>query len=122
MTLDLQTIAVLPGTAVGAARYCAVAAVVIALPAIVRPFDKGSSRPSRAALFAAGGLLAATLGTLAPLANLAPVVVDAGCAALVVLFAGVLGLGRRLLPAADGRLGALAALPAAASLLLALVH
>lgn len=122
MTLDLQTIAVLPGAAVSAARFCAVAAIVIALPAVVRPFDETSSRPSRAALFAAGGLLAATLGTLALLANLTPVLVDGGCAALVVIFAGVLGLGRRFLRVRDGRLGALAALPAAASLLFALVH
>ncbi|MGD0834915.1 MAG: hypothetical protein ABSA40_10955 [Candidatus Dormibacteria bacterium] len=122
MTLDLQTIAVLPGAAVGAARYCAVAAIVVALPAIVRPFDQRSSRPSRAALLAGGGLLAATLGTLAPSANLAPVLVDGGCAVLAVLFAGALALGRRLVPAADGRLGALAALPAAVSLFLALVH
>ena len=118
-TLDLPTISTLPGSGMGAARFCAVAAIVIALPAVVRPFAPRSSRPSRAALVAAGGLLAATL---APLGNLAPTVVAGGCAATVVIYAGVLGLGRRLLPVGGERFGALAALPAAASLCLALVR
>jgi hypothetical protein len=121
-TLDLQTIAAIPGSAIGAARLCAVAALVIAVPAVARPFDPRGSRQSRAALLAAGGLLAVSLALIAPLADLAPALVAGICALLVVLYAGGLGVAQRLLPAGAARLGALAALPATASLMFALVH
>ena len=71
MTLDLRTIAAAGGP-VGAARPWAVAAVLMALPALVRPFDPHTARLGRAALVAAIGLACFSLAGFAPLAGPPP--------------------------------------------------
>jgi hypothetical protein len=119
MTLDLGTIAAAGGS-VGAARPWAVAAALMALPALVRPFDPHTARLGRAALVAAISLACFSLAGFAPLAGFsAPAV--AGLGALAVLaYAGLLGVGRRLVVVAGPALGLLALVPAAISIAVAL--
>lgn len=112
MTLDLRTLAA-AGGAVGEARPWAVAAVLMALPALVRPFDPQTSRLGRAALIAAIGLVCFSLVAFAPLAALfAPAVAGLGALA-VVAYAGLIGVCRRPLMVAGPALGLLALVPAA---------
>ena len=119
MTLDLRTIAAAGGP-VGAARPWAVAAVLMALPALVRPFDPLTARLGRAALVAAIGLACFSLAGFAPLAGFSPSAV-AGLGALAVLaYAGLIGVARRVLVVAGPALGLLALVPAAVSLGVAL--
>ena len=118
-TLDLRTIAAAGGS-VGAARPWAVAAVLIALPALVHPFDPHTSRMGRAALVAAIGLACFSLAGFAPLATFsAPTVAGLGALA-VVGYAGLIGVCRRPLMGAGPALGLLALVPAAIALGVAL--
>lgn len=119
MTLNLRTIAA-TGGAGAAARFWAAGAIVLALPAVVRPSDPGSALPSRAILTAAGGLLCASLALFSPLAGAPPVDVVGICSLFALLYAGLIGLGGRLVETAAPALGLVAALPAAVALWLAL--
>jgi len=119
MTLDLRTIAAAGGP-VGAARPWAVAAVLMAVPALIRPFDPHAARLGRAVLVAAIGLACFSLAGFAPLASFSALAV-AGFGALAVLaYAGLIGVGRRLLVATGPAVGLLALVPAAISLAVAL--
>jgi FtsH-binding integral membrane protein len=119
MTLDLRTIAAAGGS-VGAARPWAVTAVLMALPALVRPFDQHTARLGRAALVAAIGLACFSLAGFAPLAGF-PALAVAGFGALAVLAcAGLLGVCRRPLLVAGPAVGLLALVPAVISLGVAL--
>jgi hypothetical protein len=119
LTLDLRTIAAAGGP-VGTARPWAVAAILLALPALVRPFDPRTARVGRAALVAAVGLACFSLAGFAPL-TAHPAVLVAGLGALaVVFFAGVIGALRRVLVTAAPALGLLALAPAAVALVAAL--
>jgi hypothetical protein len=119
LTMDLRTIAAAGGS-VGAARPWAVAAILLAVPAVVRPFDRRTARPCRAALVAAAGLLCFSLAGFDPLATL-PSATVAGVGALTVLaYSGLLGGLRRLVAAAGPSLGVLAILPAAVAVAIAL--
>lgn len=119
MTLDLRTIAAAGGS-VGAARPWAVAAVLMAVPALVRPFDPQTSRLGRVALVAAVGLACFSLAAFAPLASFfAPAVAGLGALA-VVAYAGLMGVCRRPLLVAGPALGLLALVPAGVALAVAL--
>jgi hypothetical protein len=119
MTLDLRTIAAAGGS-VGTARPWAVAAILMAVPALVRPFDPHSARLDRAALVAAAGLVCFSLAGLVPLAGLSALAV-VGLGTLAVLaYAGLIGVSRRLLVVAGPALGVLAAVPAVIAFVLAL--
>jgi hypothetical protein len=116
-TLDLRTMAVAP---VEAARVWAAAAALLALPALIRPFDAGPSRSSRACLLATSALLALSLAVGSPLSAQPAAAVAVVCGAGSVLYAGALGVLRRPLAAAAGGLGVLALLPAAVAVALSL--
>ena len=118
-TLDLRTLAVAGGT-VGAARPWAVAAVLVALPSVVRPFDPSTARAGRAALTAAVGLAGLSLLVFAPLAGLPAPLVALVCALAVVVYAGLIAGARQLLPHATPALSLLALVPAVISLVIAL--
>jgi hypothetical protein len=119
MTLDLRTIAAAGGS-VGAARPWAVAAILLAVPALVRPFDPHAARVGRAALVAAIGLACFSLAGFAPLASFSAPAVAALGALAVLAYAGLIGVGRRLLVVAGPAMGLLALVPAAVSLGIAL--
>lgn len=119
MTLDLRTIAAAGGS-VGAARPWAVAAILVALPALVRPFDPHTSRLGRAALVAGIGLACFSLAGFAPLAGFSTPAV-AGFGALAVgAYAGLIAVCRRLLVIAGPAWGLLALVPSAIALEVAL--
>jgi len=119
LTLDLRTLAAAGGP-VGSARPWAIVASLMALPAVVRPFDPRTSRVGRAALVAAIGLVCFSLAGFAPLGD-HPAVAVAGLGALaVVAYAGLLGAARRLPVVAGPALGVLAVVPAAVALVVAL--
>ena len=119
MTLDLRTIAAAGGS-VGAARPWAVVAILLAVPALVRPFDRHAARVGRAALVAAIGLACFSLAGFAPLASFSAPAVAALGALAVLAYAGLIGVGRRLLVVAGPAMGLLALVPAAVSLGIAL--
>jgi len=118
-TMDLRTLAAAGGP-VAAARPWAVAAILMAVPAVILPFDRGTSRPGRAALVAAIGMACFSLAGFAALAGRNALAVAGLGALLVVLYAGVIGAARRLLAVAGPVLGVLAVLPAAVALVVAL--
>ena len=114
-TLDLGTIAAAGGS-VAAGRPWAVLAVLMALPALVRPFDPHTARLGRAALVAAIGLACFSLAGFAPLAGIsAPVVAGLG-ACSVLVYTGLIGVSRRLVVVVAPALGLLALVPASISL------
>jgi len=119
MTLDLRTLAAAGGP-VGAARPWAVAAILMAMPAVVRPFDPHTARMGRAALVAVLGLACFSLLAFAPLGGLPAVAMAGLCAFAAVVYAGLLGASRRVLLVAGPVLGVLALVPAVTSLLVAL--
>lgn len=119
LTLDLRTLAAAGGS-VAAARPWAVAAILMAVPAVIVPFDRGTARPGRAALVAAIGMACFSLAGFAALAGRNALAVAGLGALLVVLYAGVMGAARRLLAVAGPVLGVLAALPAVVALVVAL--
>jgi hypothetical protein len=119
LTLDLRTLAAAGGS-VGAARPWAAAAILIALPAVVLPFDPHTAREGRAALLAVGGLACFSLLVFAPLGGVpAPALAGLGALA-VVAYAGLVGGARRLFSAAGPTLGVLALVPAVIALGIAL--
>jgi hypothetical protein len=118
-TLDLGTIAAASGS-VGAARPWAVLAVLLALPALVRPFDPHTARMGRAALVAAIGLACFSLAGFAPLAGLSAPLVAALGALSVLAYTGLIGVSRRLVVVVAPALGLLALVPASISLAVAL--
>jgi hypothetical protein len=118
-TLDLRTLAAAGGQ-VAAARPWAIAAVLIALPAVVRPFDPATARVGRAALVAASGLVCFSLVAFSALGDLSAIAVAGLCAAAAVVYAALLGAARRPLEAAGPALSLLALLPAAVALAIAL--
>ncbi|MGD1035040.1 MAG: hypothetical protein ABR977_11485 [Candidatus Dormibacteria bacterium] len=119
LTLDLRTIAAASGQ-VGAARPWAVAAILLAVPAVIRPFDRDTARPGRAALVAAIGMACFSLAGFAALAGRNALAVAGFGALAVVVYAGVIGAARRFLAAAGPVLGVLAVVPAAVALVVAL--
>jgi hypothetical protein len=119
MNLDLRTIAAAGGS-VGAASPWAVAAILMALPALVRPFDPRTSRLGRAALVAAIGLSCFSLAGFAPLSAFFPPAVAGLGALAVVVYAVLIGVCRRPLMVAGPALGLLAVVPAAIALGVAL--
>jgi hypothetical protein len=119
MTLDLRTIAAAGGS-VGRATPWAVVAVLMALPALVRPFDPQTSRLGRATLVAAIGLACFSLAGFAPLSAFFPPAVAGFGAVTVVVYAVLIGVGRRPLMVAGPALGLLAVVPAAIALGVAL--
>lgn len=118
-TLDLPTLAAAGGQ-VAAARPWAIVAVLVGLPAVVRPFDPHTARVGRAALVAAVGLLCFSLVAFASLSGLSAIAVAGLCAAATVAYAGLLGAVRRLPAPAGPALGLLAAIPAAVAVAIAL--
>ncbi|HYA00794.1 MAG TPA: hypothetical protein VEK76_10645 [Candidatus Binatia bacterium] len=116
-TLDLRILALVPRDP---SRPWAVAAILLALPAVVRPFDPATSRAGRAALVGAIALLAMSIAALPPLGGISPPAVAALCAALTMAYAGLLGVLRPVVTAALPLLGLLAVVPAAVALGLAL--
>jgi hypothetical protein len=116
-TLGISTIASAPEQAV---RIWAGIAALLALPALIRPFDPSSSRISRSALLAATSLLFASLVTFAPLAGLGALWVAGICAAASVAYAGLIGLLRRPVIAGATLLGLVAVIPAGVALAIAI--
>ena len=119
MTLDLRTLTATGGPA-GTVRDWAVTAILVAAPAVVRPFDRQSARASRAALMAAVGLTCASLAASAPLAGLPAWWAAATCAISAVAYAGLIGAARRILAVAAPILGVAAIVPAVVALAVAL--
>ena len=119
MTLDLRTLTATGGPA-GTVRDWAVAAILVAAPAVVRPFDPQSARASRSVLIAAVGLTCASLAGTAPLAGLPSWGVAGICALAAVAYAGLIGAARRLVVVAAPILGVSALLPAVVALVVAL--
>jgi hypothetical protein len=118
-TLDLRTLAAAGGP-VAAARPWAVAAILMAVPALILPFDRGTARPGRAALVAAIGMACFSLAGFAALAGRNALAVAGLGTLAVVLYAALIGAVRRPLAVAGPVLGVLAVLPAAVALVVAL--
>jgi hypothetical protein len=90
------------------------------VPAVIRPFDRDTARPGRAALVAAIGMACFSLAGFAALAGRNALAVAGFGALAVVVYAGVIGAARRFLAAAGPVLGVLAVVPAAVALVVAL--
>lgn len=116
-TLDVRTLSDAP---LEPARIAAAAAVLLALPALVRPFDPAAPRACRGALLGALPLVAISLATYSPLGGLAPALVAAISALAAVAYATLVGALRRPLHARASLLGLLALVPAGIAVGLAL--
>ncbi len=116
-TLDMRTVAVIPAEA---ARLWAASAALLAIPAVVRPFDPAPSRLSRSALLATASLLVTTIAIYSQLSGLPAAGVAAICALLSVSYAGLVGLLWRPLAFLGPVLGVLAVLPAGFALVMTL--
>jgi hypothetical protein len=88
-SLSLPEVARVPGATLGAARWCAAAAMLVAAPLVIRPFDVTGALAARAALLGAVTLIALSVALPDALttraAPLAAVVVLAGGAVYAVL-------------------------------------
>ena len=116
-TLDMRTVAVIPAEA---ARLWAASAALLAIPAVVRPFDPAPSRLGRSALLVTASLLVTTIAIYSPLSGLPAVAVAAICPLLSVSYAGLVGLLWRPLAFLGPVLGVLAVLPAGVALVITL--
>jgi hypothetical protein len=114
-SLDAGTLAV---AAHAQARLWAAAAALLALPALVRPFDGRTPRLTRAVLWAAAALFFAVLAGSGPLAALPSPWVALICALIAVVSAALVGLLRGPLRGAAPILGVMALAPAATALTL----
>ncbi len=112
-SLDATTLAVAPRAA---ARLWVAAAALLALPALIQPFDQSSPRLTRSVLWATAVLFFAVLASTGLLTNLAAPWVAAICALCAVASAALVGVFRRPLRGAAPLAGVVALAPAAIAL------
>jgi hypothetical protein len=120
-SLNVASLAVLPGRPVAAARIFAAAAVLIALPLLIRPFEATTSRLSRSALLAGSALLALSLIVAGPLGNGGGAIAAGLCAGAAIVYAALLSVIRTAVDVDDSIFAGLAAIPASGSILLTLL-
>jgi hypothetical protein len=114
-SLDAGTLAVAPQAP---ARLWAAAAAMLALPALIRPFDQHSPRLTRSVLWATAVLFLAVLAATGPLNSLSAPWVAVICALIAVASAALLGILGRPLRAVASVAGVVALAPAAFALVL----